>query len=374
MLVRLANETGGRITRSTNDLTLGYARAQRDLGCQYTLGFYLRSSTAGRPSRIVVHALRPGLRVLHPDHYEFRSDDENRELQLTAAFMAPEMFQNGALRAHVFTLQPSSPSRWDALIAVSFPVNIEDSGGVAKVDFGATLLRGPGVSHAFNRQVELRSRRSSTVGERRFMFLEPASLEPGSYELRIVVADMEGRETPAAAALTVELPPIKKKDVMLVQPILGRPRASNIVVRGDGPTTGRRLDASEALAVHDIVAAKGSFEPLMIQQADQAEELLARNKACLVGRRQAPATTIKRAVSAEDGEEFELPPVPLDLEGSRRLQCQNVFEILPPETVDPGEYLFEATVVDTPADGPGRGSLRFAVEGQDSEAPVETSP
>ena len=42
MLVRLANDTGGRLTRATNDFSLGFARAQRDLGCRYTIGFYLR--------------------------------------------------------------------------------------------------------------------------------------------------------------------------------------------------------------------------------------------------------------------------------------------------------------------------------------------
>jgi VWFA-related protein len=39
-LARLASMTGGRLTRNTNDLTIGYARARRDLGCRYTVGFY----------------------------------------------------------------------------------------------------------------------------------------------------------------------------------------------------------------------------------------------------------------------------------------------------------------------------------------------
>ena len=65
MLTRLANETGGRLTRFTNDFSLAFARAQRDLGCQYTIGFYLRDDgNVDRPRRIKVNVLRPGLRAV----------------------------------------------------------------------------------------------------------------------------------------------------------------------------------------------------------------------------------------------------------------------------------------------------------------------
>jgi hypothetical protein len=39
-LDRLAADAGGRFSERTNDLSLGYARAQRDQACIYTIGFY----------------------------------------------------------------------------------------------------------------------------------------------------------------------------------------------------------------------------------------------------------------------------------------------------------------------------------------------
>jgi hypothetical protein len=42
-LHRLAVDTGGRITKNTNDLSLGIARAERDLACRYTIGVYDRN-------------------------------------------------------------------------------------------------------------------------------------------------------------------------------------------------------------------------------------------------------------------------------------------------------------------------------------------
>ena len=82
MLARLANETGGRMTRGSNDFSLGYARAQRDLGCKYTIGFYLRPEHGSRPRQITVDVRQPGLRALHPERYRLPSKCRRRRLLL----------------------------------------------------------------------------------------------------------------------------------------------------------------------------------------------------------------------------------------------------------------------------------------------------
>ena len=74
MLVRLANDTGGRLTRSTNDLTLGYARAQRDLACRYTVGFKIPANEAETSHKIGLSVKDfsaklpgpPGVHVMRP--------------------------------------------------------------------------------------------------------------------------------------------------------------------------------------------------------------------------------------------------------------------------------------------------------------------
>ena len=362
MLVRLANDTGGRLTRATNDFSLGFARVQRDLGCRYTVGFYLRRDDEDRPRRLALYVRRAGLRVLHPSQYKFRSESERRRSILSAAFFAPEMFQTGYVRAHVFALHPVTPKSWETLVAVSFPVEFGDGEDTAQIDFGGVVRQGTRVVHSFNRRVTLRPFEVSSVRERRFMFLEPVTLEPGEYELTVVTADTEGKR-PAATRITAKIHPIPKKEMMLVQPILGRPRDENIVVRGTGPHEERRRMSPEAAAALDIVATKGSFEPLLVQRADDIEEPLARNKACIVAaRRSVPDTVIERSVLEGDETAVQLPPVALALGRGGKVMCQNVFEILPQDAIGPGRYRFEATVENTPKHDAVSESLRFAVE------------
>ena len=314
MLVRLASDTGGRLTRATNDFSLGFARIQRDLGCRYTVGFYLQRDEEDRPRRLALHVRGAGLRILHATQYKFRSESERRRSTLSAAFFAPEMFQTGYVRAHVFSLHPVTPKSWETLVAVSFPVEFTDAKNTVQVDFGGVLRQGTRVVHSFHRRVTLRPFEVSSVRERRFMFLEPVNLEPGEYELTVVTAGTEGQR-PAATRID----PIPKREMMLVQPILGRPRDENIVVRGTGPPGERRRMSPEMAAALDIVATKGSFEPLLVQRADGIEELLARNKACIVGAsKRVPDTMIERSVLQGDETAVELPPVALALESGAR--------------------------------------------------------
>ncbi|NIM01817.1 MAG: hypothetical protein GTN89_13525 [Acidobacteria bacterium] len=363
MLVRLANETGGRLTRFTNDFSVGFAHAQRDLGCQYTIGFYLREDgDADKPRRIKINVLRPGLRAVHPENYMFRSESAERTAGLSAAFFAPELFQSGLVRAHVFTLQPSTPKAWNTLVAVSFPVDFGDRAQTVEIDFGAVLTQGRKMPHSFDRRVSLRPLPGTSTHGRRFMFLEPARLAPGEYELTVVMNGTDEESRPDAFRGTVDVPPITRGDLMLVRPILGRPRDETIVVRGDGPEVGRKNISTDQLATFDITAAKGSFEPLLVQVINKEEETLGRNKACLVGRTSVPPTTFVRQIAAEDAVPFELPDVPLDLALEGKVQCQNVFEVLPDEGITQGRYLFEARVDRTRKTDAVSESTRFAVD------------
>jgi hypothetical protein len=154
------------------------------------------------------------------------------------------------------------------------------------------------------------------------------------------------------------------RELILVKPILGRPRDENIVVRGDGPSKDRERIDFEELAHHDIVATRGSFEPMIVQRLENVDEVLSRNKACLVARKAAPPANIERIVTPEEGDDpFKLPSIPLALAQEGKVLCQNVFEVLPKDRVDDGRYLFEATIDETPSTSTARESLRFAVTG-----------
>ena len=93
-LARLAVETGGRVTYHTNDLGLALARAQRDLGCRYTLGFHDASKVRDRARTVRVWLPRSSLRAIHPVAYVIRSDAHLLADRLRTARMVPELFDS----------------------------------------------------------------------------------------------------------------------------------------------------------------------------------------------------------------------------------------------------------------------------------------
>jgi len=256
------------------------------------------------------------------------------------------------------------------LIAVSFPVDLGPAANVTEIDFGAVLRRDKAIAHQFHRRVTLRLKDPGRSGERRFMFLEPADLEPGEYELTVVMAGADPASRPDATRSGVEVPPIPKKEMMLVEPILGRPRDRNVVIRGSGPETGRKRLDPDYLSDFDIVTAKGIFEPMLVQLVDE-DQVQARNKACLVGAREQPGdTSITREIAEDDGAEYELPSVALSLapqgKQKRRVLCQNLYEVLPDEAIAPGEdYELQATVEESEQIREVEEALPFAVNEDD---------
>jgi hypothetical protein len=104
-LARLAVDTGGRLTYHTNDLGLGYARAQRDVGCRYTLGFYLSGEEPDRPRRLVVRSRRAGLRVAHAAAWAPGGTEARRDGRLDGALAAPQLFPTGGFSVGVEPLE-----------------------------------------------------------------------------------------------------------------------------------------------------------------------------------------------------------------------------------------------------------------------------
>jgi hypothetical protein len=209
-------ESGGRYTERTNDLTLGYARAQRDLACVYSLGIYV-DPKEDSPRRVRIDMQPAGLRAVHPSRFVFRSDEKQRESLLRAAWVSPQSFQTGLVRAHLFPLRPTSTDSWDGMLAITFPVPLDARGGDAvRRDFGAVLTRALGlggekVIHRFHRRVTLQPLRPGVTSEPSVTFLQRVDLEPGIYEVTAVLHDPDGLE-PHAARAEIEVPAIPRRD------------------------------------------------------------------------------------------------------------------------------------------------------------------
>lgn len=308
----------------------------------YTAGFYVRDDSEGRIRNVSVR-LRgdrtSGMRALHANKYTFRSDGEKRESLLRAAWTAPEMFSRGVVRAHLFVLRPQGKRAWDGLLAVSFPVPLGDSGGrPLEREFGALLRHGPRIPHRFTRTVRLQPNHPDSDSVPVVTFLEPVTIEPGSYTLTTVLSEPD-EVTPDATRVRIDVPEIPRKELFLVGPLLGRRAGPNLVIRGN-PATGE-----------DRIAAESAFEPLLVGQLGEISDIVALTQACFVGspkradsiERAGPA--VHRTLRDDEGSKIgSLPPVALALDGGEKVHCQNLTDVLPMRALEGGGYVFEATL------------------------------
>jgi hypothetical protein len=381
------------MTRNSNDFLLGYARAQRDLSCQYTLGFYDRDPEDDRRHEIRVRVRRPGARALHPASYEFRSPSRKAESRIRSTFIAPEFFPGGPLRAQVFPVRPNSAKSWDGLLAVEFPVRLDSGEGEWAVrEFGATLRDGSHVAHSFNRRISIRSQ-DAKVSDRKVHFVERLEVAPGSYTLTAVMTQVGGKD-PYTAKVSVEVPEIPKGELLVLGPILGKRAEGDVVVFGGQWASDRakgkpgidyipkREWANQSLSTSketgrtsdpsfDRVGALASFEPLLIHSAKRAETLIAMSQACSV-KAQPVSGDIRRQLTTEDGTVIgTLAPVTYSLDGGQRATCESIIDVLPTSELRPGRYVFTVSAT-TPA-GERVVEQRFVVRADDPTPPPTDS-
>lgn len=200
-LRRLASETGGRMTADTNDIGLAYARARRDLGCRYTLGFHDRRPRADDKRRLTLRVARSGVRIVYPEFYVLRSPATKRESLLATAAMTPQMFSSDSLSAELFLLGPLSKHRWRALLAVELRLDPDEIVEEGEEWLLKGLLRKPNgtLLRSFERTVPMP--RGGGVVVTMFKSL---SVAPGQYVVSALLADPEAG-APRAASLPVEV-------------------------------------------------------------------------------------------------------------------------------------------------------------------------
>ncbi|ANM29859.1 hypothetical protein ABI59_10130 [Acidobacteria bacterium Mor1] len=367
-LAQLAIDSGGRFSESTNDLTLAYARAQRDASCVYTLGVYVEEGVEDKVRSIAVNVTRPELRVLHPSKQVFRSDSRKRELRLQAAWIAPSMYDRGIVRAHVYPLQPVSRKKWDALLAISFPMPLGGNDGQAvERRFGAVLNEGSDIAREFNRMVSLEPVGEDSDAVPTVTFVERVELGPGDYTLTTVLADP--KETrPEATRVNLTVPKIRRGEPFLVEPILGRPAGGNVVIEG-----GTDADGS---AAESKIGSANSFEPLLVTQLPAGDDLVALSQVCLLGRgrKNDPRKVERRLMGGEGDEVGRLLPVPLRFAGKGKLHCQPLVDVLPASALRKGEYVFEASLGERDREAEDQTRLRFSITDLDAEGAATPAP
>ena len=287
-LARFANETGGETTFRTNDLSLGYARAQRDMACSYGIGFYIGKDEPRKPRRVTVRLAEPGgRRVRGPEQVGLFDEKEQVENSLRAAMVDPGNFLNPYIRGHVVPIRPSSKSGWSTWIALHFRMKVSPGGN--DLDVVATIKDEDHVQiKKFREQFKIRP---TTDGSPQPVTIQgDMNLKPGSYTLTMAVNQV-GNAVPQTTVVDLIIPEVPE-GLILRGPVLAKALQEGMLIRTKKPDA----DAEKTLAVlQSIIGDDGSFQPLLIHQIDTDDTLLAYWEACSFDKKPPEGATVRSA-------------------------------------------------------------------------------
>jgi VWFA-related protein len=325
-LARMATVTGGRMTYNTNDFGLGLARAQRDLGCTYTVGFYDRREKVDRVRRIGIFARRRGMRGIHPTAYIFRSDREKLRSFVTTAHMMPEIFESGDVRVELFPLYPRSPGKWSAVVSARI------RGGHGEAGAGTEGWKLEGLVRKPSGTVVRRWERLVEPPSREITVSKSVTLKPGRYLLSVVLS-APGSDAPWASSAEVEMPEIPESVLFHI-----------------GPTLARRAPLDEAEGLPELL-------PSQARRIRRGEELTVMTRVCRSGGDVLlDGRTIERTLLTDDGRSiWNAEPVAVEIVAGGKVGCQLIVDLLPTSTLPPGEYRLAAGLLPAGEGAPGEG-------------------
>ncbi|MEE8411990.1 MAG: hypothetical protein V3S47_05775, partial [Acidobacteriota bacterium] len=305
-LARLAVETGGRFTERTNDFSLGYARAQRDSTCRYTIGFHDSGENPERERRIILRVDRRGVRVFHHDRYAPADPKDTRTQVGVAALAWPAPYVSDSIAVAVLPLRPTGRRRWEIALAVQATAVAED-----RVQVRADIRRG-----------NSRWVRPSEARFAPFSVAEPYRLRSGDYVAAATVF-YPGETEPRAATTRIELPALEGDGWLLVDPIVLR-------ALGSGRVEAETL-AGTALEGDPLLGRV----PILLQ-ASSSDVLFVATHLCRYGDTEAVEAVTATVEVASAGESVFSASTRLMFAGKNRLDCQAVDQALP--ELPPGRY------------------------------------
>jgi VWFA-related protein len=351
-LARIANETGGRGTWATNDMTLAYARVQRDLACRYAVGFYAEPAKSGTRS-VRIRVSERGAQVRFPEVIRSWTERDRRESRLRAAFADPGRFDEPLVRTMVVPARPKSASQWETLAILHFPLPVED--GDARVDVAATLSRGHVRLDKFQQKLDLDPAAADDSGDLPVTMIGGVELRPGSYNLTVALT-RPGDSNVYTTQSRFVLPEVPEEGLFVRGPLLAKATDKGILLRG-----GDRVGKDDA-ELRALIGEDGSVEPLIVHQIVPDDTLLAFWEVCTVDKGLSPSGAMIHRRFVKDGEVVhELDPVPLELVGKKKARCHGKGEKIPPGTLPAGRYRLRLTVEDGSGEALAAGLIPFMV-------------
>lgn len=336
-LVRLSNETGGRMQLLGNDISLPYRRAQRDLSCRYTVAAPVDPSETIDPQTLRVKVKKEGLSIRTPEQIQIFTDAAKQAARAGAAYVDPGPFERPLVRAFAFSAAPSGADKWDTVLAVNFPAPVGPQG--ADIDVRAVVRLDNQVVNDYKRRIHVDPAPGGGTA-REVTLLGDVALKSGQYDLTVVLTEAGGSEI--VSANTEFVVPMVIDDLLTLRgPIMGRVVPGGLFLRG------KEKDQVESTRLGKVLGPSNGFEPLIVQEIDKQDKLLFYWSACVSGTNPLPADVIvSRTFTTSKGDTaYAATPVPLKLESrGKDISCLDMLETLPPGTLTPGDYELNVTV------------------------------
>jgi hypothetical protein len=333
-LARLAVETGGRVTYHSNDLGLALARAQRDYGCRYTVGFYDSDPKLDTVRHVSISVKKEGVRAIHPVNYVLRSETKQLDSHARTAGMVPEMYEDGGMTVEALALKPHSAGRWDVLIAARLPAvdSVPGSSAPWMVKGRVITLSGAAV-RSFERELPPPGAPGGAEADSSRTLFESMTLKPGRYRVSVVLS-REGMSVPWATHADIELSRIPGNQFFLVGPHLGL----------YAPFVPHETDDAKA---GTATGPAWRFEPLVAGSAGQGETIEALTWICHVGDDFATRrVTVERELIRVSGSTIgQFDPVRVDFVERKNLSCHALLDAVPTSALPPGRYSVRAFVL-----------------------------
>jgi VWFA-related protein len=336
-LVRLGNETGGRMQLLGNDISLPYRRAQRDLSCRYTVAAPVDPSETNDPQTLSVKLTQKGLTIRTPEQVQVFTEAAKQQARAGAAYVDPGPFERPLVRAFGFSAVPAGTDKWDTLLAVNFPAPVGATG--VDIDVRAVLrLDGQSVND-YKRRIHVDPAPGGATS-RSVTLLGDTRLKSGQYDFTVVLTEANGNEI-VSATTNLVVPQVVDDLLILRGPIMGRVVPAGLFLRANPK------DQTESTRLGKVLGPGNGFEPLIVQEIDKQDKLLLYWSACVSGQNPLPDdVVVARTFTNEKGDSaYAYPPVPLKLESrGKDISCLDMLETLPPGTLASGDYHLNVTV------------------------------
>ena len=310
-LKAIALDTGG-------DAFLNGAPAERmarriaaDAGCVYLLSFDPQAFPEDEPLTVRVDVTRPKVRARTRSLILFQSEGARRMSRLLAAFAFPEGVRDRLPVGGAVVPLGFEDGRYTALVQAVLPVGLLPR---EEWDVGISVLSSGTSRDDVARRISL-----GRAGVRAVLEAE-LSFRPGAFEVVLV-----GQENASGRIATGQVTGVwpDRADEPALGPLAMLQPAAATFVRGDQV----RSEGSLALAIDEPV---------------RADRPLAFVGLVCRGSRKSTTLAVVRALRGERA--LELPPLELVLDPE---SCAQVRDLVPADTLAPGQYTFEMRVAGT---------------------------